>query len=63
MRRSFDIIGCDLLDEFRNVDAGGTLLDAGCIVTKQATVGFHKSSFLFIKGRMNIAEVDLIFFS
>jgi hypothetical protein len=63
MRRAFHIIGGDLLDEFRNVDACGALLDAGRIVAEQATVCFHKGCFLFIKGRMNIAEVDLVFFS
>jgi hypothetical protein len=52
----------DLFDEFWNIDTGWTLLYTRSIITKQATVGFHKGRFLFIKRRMYIAEVLLVFF-
>ena len=41
-RRSAQIAGGDLADEARDVDAGGTGLDAGGVVAEIAAVGLHR---------------------
>ncbi len=57
MCRTFNIIRCDLLDEFWHINAGGATFHAGRIITKQTTVGFYQGSIGRFKRRMNIAEV------
>src|SRR6185437_8858350 len=53
--RALDIIGRDLLDEAGNVDAGGTGLDAGRVVTEVTAIGLDQR-LLPRQHRMKIAE-------
>ena len=63
MGRPFDVICGDLLDEFWNVNTGGTAFRAWRIITEQTAVGFDQRRLLRFKRRMNITEILSVFFS
>ena len=57
MSRPFQVIGSDLPDEFRDVDARGTAFGAGGIIAEQTTIGIDEGRIAGLKRGMEFAEV------
>src|SRR5262249_47382624 len=55
-RRAPDIVGRDLADEARDVDAGGARLQAGCVVAEVAAAGVDQRP-LAVERRLHVVEV------
>ena len=51
------VVGCDLFDEFGDVDAGGATFYAGRIIAKQATVGLDQRGFFILERGVDVGEV------
>src|SRR3546814_10142930 len=56
MRRAADVVGRDLADEARDIDAGRAGLDAGRVVAEVAAAGLDQRG-LAVERRVNVADV------
>src|SRR3546814_20653860 len=55
LRRAADVVGRDLADEARDIDAGRAGLDAGRVVAEVAAAGLDQRG-LAVERRVNVAE-------